>query len=190
MRCTSALMNCDSSCQVPLLLPSSVGRFSVLMPHLPLSSLMTMLIVLRLTDWLTNGVCLQKKIGYRVPHLFFFSSFLSLFDFGSFPPQCYFELGSWSQLFLLSIFLSPFSFLFLAFFLHFLSCAVGQTQCKHEWGDTSIPQSDSLLRPLTHTHCVWMCLCVSASMIRASSLKCLRMRVSLFILMYLCAYAV
>lgn len=50
MRCTSALMNCDSSCQVPLLLPSSVGRFSVLMPHLPLSSLMTMLIVLRLTD--------------------------------------------------------------------------------------------------------------------------------------------
>lgn len=93
MRCTSALMNCDSSCQVPLLLPSSVGRFSVLMPHLPLSSLMTMLIVLRLTDQLTNGVCLQKKIGYRVPHLFFFLLFFLCLILVPFLPSVILSLG-------------------------------------------------------------------------------------------------
>lgn len=74
----------------------------------------------------------------------------------------YFKLGIWSQLFLLSP-SPPF------FFLSFLTCATGQSRCKHEWGETFPALHDSLLRPITRTHCVWIRLCISA-LTRASSI--------------------
>lgn len=175
MRCTSALMNCDSSYQAPLLLlPSPFGSFQS--PNTP--SVMTILIVFGLTVQSTNSVWLHQNI-HDFPHLrsspsFFFS------HFGSTPLQCYcygissdvsyFQLGSWSQLFFssLTLILPRFSlplffffFFFFALFLHFLSRVQQDKPSVNTSGERCRCYSvDSLLHPLTHSYSVFGCVCV------------------------------
>lgn len=128
MRCPSALMNCDSSCQSPLPLPLPLHLLPVTplipsghrMPRLPLASLSTILIVLRMTDWWTSGVWLQQSRGHTFSQLALslFAIVLS-FCFYLCCPQCYSSAISSFVIFSMRFFFSPAPAFFLSSLLFY-----------------------------------------------------------------------
>lgn len=134
-RCTSALMNCDRPCHLLFLLPSPLLSSRPLTPDTspPPSSLVTTLIVLRLTDRWTNGVWLQQKHRTQISSLalllslsFWFHSSPVLLLWHIFRCELFWawELESaFSSLSSSPLFSSPPNFFFSVFFFFSLMCS-------------------------------------------------------------------